>query len=68
MSTASSWYHEKESAWLYQAAAAAEGQAACWRRVDPGIPDEFWPALRARVVAGLLRRIQPRHLRPVLAA
>ena len=82
---AHSWYHEKESAWLYGAvaaaepdpgrrelflklAAAAEEQAACWRRADPSIPAEFSPALRARVVARLLRRIPPRRLRPVLAA
>ena len=49
-------------------AAAAEAQAACWRRLDPAIPDAFTPGLRARVVAMLLRLMQPRHLRPVLAA
>lgn len=49
-------------------AAAAEEQAACWRRRDPGIPDHYAPALRARIVARLLRHIQPRHLRRVLAA
>jgi len=82
---AQSWYHEKESAWLYRAvaaaesdpvrrdlflklAAAAEEQAACWRRADPAIADVFTPAMRARVVARLLRHIHPRHLRPVLAA
>ena len=82
---ADSWYHEKESAWLYgvvaaaepdagrralflKLAAAAEEQAACWRRTDPKISGEFTPALRARVVARLVRRIPPRHLRPVLAA
>jgi vacuolar iron transporter family protein len=82
---ADSWYHEKESAWLYGAlaaaetdpakralflklAAAAEQQADCWRRSDPEVVDDFTPALRARVVARLLRHIQPRRLRPVLAA
>lgn len=82
---AQSWYHEKESAWLYQAvaaaepdpsrralflklAAAAQQQAACWRRLDPAIPDNLPPALRARVVSRLLRRLGSRHLRPVLAA
>jgi len=82
---ADSWYHEKESAWLYRAvaaaepepsrralfeklAAAAEDQAGRWRQVDSRITGEFSPALRARVVARLLRRIQPRHLRPMLAA
>ncbi len=82
---AESWYHEKESAWLYRAvagaeadpahralfeklAAAAESQAGHWRRTNPGITDDFSPAMRARVVARLLRYIPPRHLRPVLAA
>ena len=82
---ADSWYHEKESAWLYRAvaaaesepsrralfeklAAAAEDQAGRWRRVDPRLVTEFSPALRARVVARLLRHIHPRHLRPMLAA
>jgi len=80
-----SWYHEKESAWLYRAvaaaepepsrralfeklAAAAEDQANHWHQVDPRITANFSPALRARVVASLRRRIQPRHLRPMLAA
>lgn len=82
---AQSWYHEKQSAWLYgvvaaaepdpgrrelflKLATAAEEQAACWRRVDPSIPDRFSPNARARIVAGLLRHFQPRHLRRVLAA
>ncbi|HEX6398406.1 MAG TPA: VIT1/CCC1 transporter family protein, partial [Steroidobacteraceae bacterium] len=82
---ADSWYHEKESAWLYGAvaaaepdpknrelfvklAAAAEEQAACWRRRDPGIADHYSPNLRARIVARLLRHFEPRHLRRVLAA
>ena len=80
-----SWYHEKESAWLYRAVAAAEPDAASqalflklataaeeqadrWRRSHPEIISDFTPALRARVVARLLKRIKPRHLRPVLAA
>lgn len=82
---ADSWYHEKESAWLYGVVAAAEAdpvkrdlflklavaaeqQAACWRRVDPAIPDKYQPNIRARVVARLLRHVQPRHLRRILAA
>jgi vacuolar iron transporter family protein len=82
---ADSWYHEKESAWLYGAVAAAEPdpvkrdlflklavaaeqQATCWRGVDPAIPDNYQPNARARVVAGLLRHIQPRYLRRILAA
>ena len=80
-----SWYHEKESAWLYGAvaaaepdparralfvrlAAAAEEQAAHWRKVEPRLPGQYTPAFRARVVGKLLRHIQPRHLRPILAA
>jgi vacuolar iron transporter family protein len=82
---ADSWYHEKESAWLYRVvaaaepdparrilfeklAAAAEDQAARWLEVDPRLANRFEPAFRARVVARLLRHIQPRHLRRVLAA
>lgn len=87
-----SWYHEKESAWLYhqvaaaephpakaelfvKLAAAAEDQAAKWqlaaRRATPAgsLPARvFVPSLRARVVAWLLSRFEPRALRPVLAA
>lgn len=76
-----SWYHEKESAWLYgqvataepdarkrdlflKLAAAAEDQAARWAKS----PREFHPALRARIVAGLVRRFGPRAMRGVLAA
>src|SRR5262245_62103632 len=85
---AQSWYHEKESAWLYgvvaraepdpakqalflKLAAAAESQAACWQGTrpagDPSVP-AFSPALRARVVAMLVRRLGPRRMRPALAA
>jgi len=86
-----SWYHEKESAWLYRQvaaaetdpaksalflklAAAAEEQAAKWQlaaqRDSGGAngPRLFVPSLRARIVARLLSRIDPRALRPVLAA
>jgi len=86
-----SWYHEKESAWLYRQvaaaepdpakselflklAAAAEAQAVKWQRAASraaaGAPQErvFVPALRARIVARLLRRFDPRSLRAVLAA
>ena len=82
---ADSWYHEKESAWLYAAvaaaepdparralfeklAAAAEQQASRWRQIEPRLPDDFRPAFRARVVARLLRHIQPRRLCRILAA
>jgi vacuolar iron transporter family protein len=86
-----SWYHEKESAWLYRQlaaaesdptkselflklAAAAEEQAAKWqqgaaRRAGRSLPERaFVPSLRARIVARLLQRFDPRSLRPVLAA
>jgi len=86
-----SWYHEKESAWLYRQvaaaetdpaksalflklAAAAEEQAAKWQlaaqRDSGGASGArlFVPSLRARIVARLLSRIDPRALRPVLAA
>jgi VIT1/CCC1 family predicted Fe2+/Mn2+ transporter len=87
-----SWYHEKESAWLYrqvaaaepdphkrhlfeQLAAAAEEQAVRWEtaagrgaRAAGPARRSFTPALRARIVAQLLRTFEPRALRPVLAA
>jgi vacuolar iron transporter family protein len=87
-----SWYHEKESAWLYRRvaaaeadqtrrelfeklAAAAEEQADKWqlaaaRNAPGGVapPRLFVPRLRARVVAALLSRFEPRALRSVLAA
>lgn len=78
-----SWYHERESAWLYLVVAAsepdprrsalfkalagaAEDQARHWAALAK--PGEFQPRLRARVVAGLVRRMGPRSLRMVLAA
>ncbi|HEX8808087.1 MAG TPA: hypothetical protein VF760_03740, partial [Xanthobacteraceae bacterium] len=86
-----SWYHEKESAWLYRQvaaaeadpaksalflklAAAAEEQAGKWQlaaqRENSGAAEErrFAPSLRARIVARLLSRFEPRSLRAVLAA
>jgi vacuolar iron transporter family protein len=88
---ADSWFHEKESAWLYRQlaaaepdpqkselftklAAAAEEQAVKWQQVvqraTPAGPValRFVPALRARLVARLLRLLGPRPLLPVLAA
>ncbi len=76
-----SWYHEKESAWLYRQvaaaepdarkrdlflklASAAEDQAGRWTKS----PRHFHPALRARIVAALVRRFGPRSMRGVLAA
>jgi vacuolar iron transporter family protein len=89
-SSVDSWYHEKESAWLYgkvaaaesdgakralflKLAAAAEEQAEQWRRAGtaagvPPVERPFTPALRARIVAALLRHFEPRSLRMVLAA
>jgi vacuolar iron transporter family protein len=87
-----SWYHEKESAWLYRQvaraepdpskselflklAAAAEEQAAKWQLAAErssagavGAARVFVPSLRARIVARLLVRFDPRSLRAVLAA
>jgi VIT1/CCC1 family predicted Fe2+/Mn2+ transporter len=86
-----SWYHEKESAWLYRQvaaaepdpakselflklSAAAEEQAAKWqlaaRRDASRAQSErvFTPSLRARIVARLLTRFDPRSLRAILAA
>jgi vacuolar iron transporter family protein len=86
-----SWYHEKESAWLYRQvaaaepdgrkkqlflklAAAAEEQAAKWQLAaahgaGAAAPERaFSPSVRARIVARLLSRFDPRSLRPVLAA
>jgi vacuolar iron transporter family protein len=52
-----------------QLAAAAEEQAAKWLPAFRQDPDRmFLPTLRARIVAGLVRRFGPRSLRPVLAA
>jgi vacuolar iron transporter family protein len=91
-SSVDSWYHEKESAWLYRRvaaaetdprksalflklAAAAEEQAAKWqlaaRRAGgaaSAAERTFRPSVRARIVARLLSRFEPRALRPILAA
>jgi len=83
-----SWFHEKESAWLYRQvaaaekdprkselfrklAAAAEEQAGKWQRAASSAgsaPRRFAPSLRARIVARLLKHMEPRALRSVLAA
>jgi VIT1/CCC1 family predicted Fe2+/Mn2+ transporter len=83
MSGHESWLEEKQSAWLYRQAAdaesdermrklflsladAAEAQARQW---SAGKTEQsFSPSLRARIVAALMRRLGPRHLRPMLAA
>ena len=81
MSGHQSWLEEKQSAWLYREAAtaetdarmqklflsladAAESQAKQWSNRDA----QFTPSLRARIVAVLIHRFGPRHLRPMLAA
>jgi VIT1/CCC1 family predicted Fe2+/Mn2+ transporter len=81
MSGHQSWLEEKQSAWLYREAAtaetdarmqklflsladAAESQAKQWSTSDA----PFTPSLRARIVAVLMHRFGPRHLRPMLAA
>ena len=80
--TLDSWYHEKESAWLYHQVAAAEPDprkrtlfiqlagAAEEQALkwERGEKRVFTPSLRARVVARLLRHFSPRSLRAVLAA
>jgi VIT1/CCC1 family predicted Fe2+/Mn2+ transporter len=78
-----SWYHERESAWLYRVVAEAESdprlqqlfralsQAAeeqALHWAKAANPGEFRPQLRSRLVAWLVRRLGPRALKPVLAA
>jgi vacuolar iron transporter family protein len=84
MTRLDSWYHEKESAWLYHQVAAAEPDA---RKRNlflqlAGAAEEqaakwaksspadrtFSPSPRARIVARLVRRFGPKALRSVLAA
>ena len=84
MSELESWHEEKQSARLYevlaerepdaaisalfrQLAAAAEDQAKIWEQ-RLGRSPAFQPTRRARIVAGLVRVLRPRTLRPVLAA
>jgi VIT1/CCC1 family predicted Fe2+/Mn2+ transporter len=78
-----SWYHERESAWLYHVVAAREPdpkRSALFKALAGAAEDQarhwagmtrtgdFQPRLRARVVAALVRRFGPRSLRMVLAA
>jgi VIT1/CCC1 family predicted Fe2+/Mn2+ transporter len=59
----------RKSRLFLQLAAAAEEQAAKWLVSSGQSSDRvFLPALRARIVARLIRRFGPRSLRPVLAA
>lgn len=61
-----------KSALFTALAAAAAEQARIWARQmsadGEGVPTEFVPTRRARLVASLLRRLGPRAIRPVLAA
>ena len=82
-----SWFHERQSAWLYRRiatsepdapkrqlfeslAAAAEEQAQTWERLAAGDGPalRFVPTARARLVAGLVKRLGIRAMRPVLVA
>jgi VIT1/CCC1 family predicted Fe2+/Mn2+ transporter len=84
MSGHESWAQEKESAWLYRVLAEsepvevhralfaklaeeAESQARIWEK-DAAAHGVFVPSLRARLVAGLVRRLGARRMRSVLAA
>jgi VIT1/CCC1 family predicted Fe2+/Mn2+ transporter len=79
-----SWFHERESAWLYRRVAACEPDprrkalfeslaAAAERqaeRWERGVSSvpPFSPTVRARIVASLLRLVGPRSLKSALAA
>lgn len=81
-SSLASWYHEKESAWLYQRIAAAESDpnkrelflklaAAAEQQAMTwagDTPRTFTPGVRARLVAALVAHLGVRPLRTVLAA
>jgi vacuolar iron transporter family protein len=78
------WFDERQSAWLYGAVAAAEpdaGHRRCFEELgkaslaqakilanDLGETPAFQPSARARVVAAMVKRIGPRHMRGVLSA
>jgi vacuolar iron transporter family protein len=78
-----SWYHERESAWLYHVVAESEPDAGR-RQMFSALasaaeaqaahwaalahPGAFAPRLRARIVATLVRSLGPRRIKPVLAA
>ncbi len=78
-----SWYHERESAWLYRVVAEADTDPRhrqLFRALADAAeeqathwskscnPGEFRVQFRARLVAWLVRRLGPNALRPVLAA
>src|SRR5215469_14004786 len=51
---------------------AADSQALHWQKIAAqkgvSLPAEFRPAMRARIVAEMLRRLGPHRMLPVLAA
>jgi VIT1/CCC1 family predicted Fe2+/Mn2+ transporter len=78
-----SWYHERESAWLYRVVAEADNDARhrqLFRALADAAeeqathwakacnPGEFKVQIRARLVAWLVRRLGPNALKPILAA
>jgi VIT1/CCC1 family predicted Fe2+/Mn2+ transporter len=78
-----SWYHERESAWLYRVVAEADADPRhqqLFRALADAAeeqaahwaktcnPGEFRVQIRARLVAWLVRRLGPNALRPILAA
>jgi VIT1/CCC1 family predicted Fe2+/Mn2+ transporter len=80
---ANSWYHERESAWLYEVVANHESDPArqqLFRSLGAAAeeqaahwarlfqPGAFRPRMRARVVAALVRLLGPRALRAALVA
>ncbi len=78
-----SWYHERESAWLYRVVAEADpdprhqqlfraladaAEEQATHWAKTCRPGEFRVHARARLVAWLVRRLGPNALKPVLAA
>ena len=78
-----SWYHERESAWLYRVVADKESdprhqqlfralanaaEQQATHWAQSANPGEFKPRTRAWLVAALVRRLGPRALKPVLVA
>jgi VIT1/CCC1 family predicted Fe2+/Mn2+ transporter len=78
-----SWYHERESAWLYRVVAAREPDPARRKLFESlaaaaeeqaehwvrlGASGTFHPSIRARIVATLVRRLGPRAVKSALIA
>ena len=78
-----SWYHERESAWLYRVVAEADSDPRhqqLFRALADAAeeqarhwakirdPGEFKVQTRARLVAWLVRRLGPNAMKPILAA